>query len=51
MATGGRIEEEETLKRLASELLSLTPQALEKAERADELIEVNCDAEEKISDS
>ena len=37
--------EEAALKKLASHLLSLTPQALEKAKRADELMEVNCDAE------
>jgi hypothetical protein len=38
-------DEEEALKRLASELLSLTPQAIEKAKSA-ELTEVNCDAED-----
>lgn len=43
--------EEEALKRLATELLSLTPEALEIARQDNELIEVNCDAEEKISDS
>jgi hypothetical protein len=43
--------EEEALKRLATELLSLTPEALETAKQENELIEVNCDAEEKISDS
>ncbi len=42
--------EEEALKRLVTELLSLTPQALEIARQDNELIEVNCDAEEKISD-
>jgi hypothetical protein len=39
-------DEEEALKRLASELLSLTPQAIEKAKSAGELMEVNCDAED-----
>ena len=43
--------EEEALKRLATELLSLTPEALETAKQDNELIQVNCDAEEKISDS
>lgn len=38
-------DEEAALKKLASYLLSLTPQALEKAKRAGELMEVNCDAE------
>jgi hypothetical protein len=40
--------EEQALKKLASELLSLTPEELEKAKRAEELIEVDCDAENKI---
>ena len=44
-------DEEEALKKLASHLLSLTPQALEKVKRDEELKEVNCDAEKKISDS
>ena len=44
-------DEEEALKKLASHLLSLTPQALEKVKRDEELMEVNCDAEKKISDS
>ncbi|MDF5727744.1 MAG: type II toxin-antitoxin system RelE/ParE family toxin [Rhizonema sp. PD38] len=39
-------DEEEALKKLASELLSYTPQALEKAKLKDELIEVNCNAED-----
>jgi hypothetical protein len=43
--------EEEALKRLAAELLSLTPEALEIAKQENELIEVNCDAEEEINDS
>jgi hypothetical protein len=41
--------EEEALKRLASHLLSLTPQDLERAKHADELVEVQCDAEGEIS--
>jgi hypothetical protein len=44
-------DEEEALKKLAAHLLSLTPQALEKATSDDELMEVICDAEDKISDS
>jgi hypothetical protein len=43
--------EEEALKRLATELLSLTPEALEIAKQKNELIEVDCDAEEKIKSS
>ena len=39
-------DEEEALKKLASELLALTPEAIEKAKGAGELIEVNCDAED-----
>ena len=38
--------ETEALKKLAAHLLSLTPQALGKAERAGELIEVDCDAKD-----
>lgn len=38
--------EEESLKKLASHLLSLSPPALAAAERAGELMEVNCDAQE-----
>jgi hypothetical protein len=44
-------KEEEALKKLASHLLALTPQDVENAKRANELMEVNCDAEDKISDS
>jgi hypothetical protein len=44
-------DEEEALKRLATHLLSLMPQDLEKAKLADELVEVRCDAEDKISDT
>ena len=41
-------DEEEALKKLAVQLLSLTPQALDKAQRAGELTEVNCDAQDEI---
>jgi hypothetical protein len=44
-------DEEEALKKLALWLLSLTPEALEKAKSAHELMEVNCDEKDKISDS
>lgn len=37
--------EEEALKKLASHLLSLTPAEIEKARQTDELIEVDCRAE------
>lgn len=37
-------DEEEALKKLASHLLSLTAQAVNKAKQTGELIEVNCDA-------
>ena len=37
-------DEEKSLKKLASHLLSLSPPALTIAERAGELMEVNCDA-------
>ena len=39
-------DEAEALKKLAAHLLSLTPQAMGKAERAGELMEVNCDAKD-----
>jgi hypothetical protein len=39
-------DEAEALKKLAAHLLSLTPQALGKAEQAGELIEVDCDAKD-----
>jgi hypothetical protein len=39
-------DEEAALKKLASELLLLAPEDLEKAKSEDELIEVNCDAED-----
>lgn len=44
-------DEEEALKKLASELLSLTSEAMEKAKNAEELMEVNCYEEEQIADS
>lgn len=44
-------DEEGALKKLAAHLLSLTAQALGKAQEAGELMEVNCDAEKKIRDS
>ena len=43
-------DEEEALKKLAAHLLSLTAQALGKAEREGQLIEVDCDAKDQISD-
>ena len=39
-------DETEALKKLAAHLLSLTPQALGKAQSAGELIEVDCDAKD-----
>lgn len=44
-------DEEVALKKLSTHLLSLTPQALDKATQTDELIEVICDEENKIGDS
>ena len=44
-------DEEEALKKLAAYLLLLAPAALAKAQAADELKEVHCDAQDKISDS
>ncbi|ROZ66234.1 type II toxin-antitoxin system RelE/ParE family toxin [Ramlibacter sp. WS9] len=44
-------DEEEALKKLAAHLLSLTPQAIGQAQRAGELMEVDCDAQDEISDS
>jgi hypothetical protein len=44
-------DEEAALKKLASELLSLTPEDLEKETLKNKLIEVNCNAEEEIADS
>ena len=39
-------DEEDALKKLAAYLLSLTTQALGSAQRAGELMEVNCDAQD-----
>lgn len=44
-------DEEEALKKLAEHLLSLTDEALGKAQLEKELMEINCDAEKQISDS
>ena len=44
-------DEEEALKKLAAHLLSLTTQALGKARRDGELMELDCDAQDQISDS
>jgi hypothetical protein len=44
-------DEEQALKALAAHLLSMTAQALDKAQRAGELVEVDCDAQDEISDS
>ena len=43
-------DEAEALKKLAAHLLSLTAQAVIKAKQAGELIEVDCDAKDQISD-
>jgi len=43
--------EEEALKRLANDVLSFTAQTLTHAQRAGELIEVECNATDEISDS
>ncbi|TRZ96602.1 MAG: type II toxin-antitoxin system RelE/ParE family toxin [Rhodocyclaceae bacterium] len=44
-------DEEEALKKLAAHLLALPVQSLVTALRAGELMEVNCDAQDEISDS
>ncbi len=44
-------DEEDALKKLASYLLSLSPSALSTAQRAGELMEVNCDAQDQIGNS
>jgi hypothetical protein len=44
-------DEEEALKKLASHLLSLSPPGLSTAQRAGELMEVNCDAQDQIGNS
>ena len=43
-------EETEALKKLAAHLLSLTAQAVVKAQSAGELMEVDCDAKDQITD-
>ena len=42
-------DEGEALKKLAAHLLSLTAQAVGKAQRAGELLEVDCDAQDEIT--
>lgn len=44
-------DEEQALKKLASYLLSLSPSALSAAQRAGELMEINCDAQDQIGNS
>jgi hypothetical protein len=44
-------DEEKALKNLATFYLSLRSEDLEKAKRANELMEVDCDAEEQISNT
>ncbi|KYC42938.1 hypothetical protein WA1_12560 [Scytonema hofmannii PCC 7110] len=44
-------DEEEALKMLSKQLLAYTPEELEQAKNSNVLIEVNCNAEEKISNS
>ena len=44
-------DEEEALKKLASHLLSLSAPALITVQRASELMEVNCDAQDQIGNS
>jgi hypothetical protein len=44
-------DEDEALKKLAAHLLMLTELALTKAQLDGELMEVNCDAKDQISDS
>ena len=44
-------DEQESLKKLAAHLLSLTTQALGKAQRAGELMEVDCNAQDEVPDS
>ena len=44
-------DEEVALKKLAAHLLSLTSPALVTAQRAGELMEVHCDAQDQISNS
>lgn len=42
-------DEAEALKKLAAHLLSLTPQAISKAQRAGELMEVDFDAQDEAT--
>ena len=44
-------DETEALKKLAAHLLSLTAQAVVKAKLAGEMLEVDCDAQDEISNS
>lgn len=44
-------DEEAALKKLSAHLLSLTPQAIDKAVKADELTEIPCHAQNAIKDS
>ncbi len=44
-------DEEKALKKLAASLLAFDSAAIEQAKRNHELMEVDCDAKEKISDS
>ena len=44
-------DETDALKKLAAHLLSLTPPALGTALSTGELIEVDCDAKDEVSDS
>ena len=42
-------DEAEALKELAAHLLSLTPQAIGKAQRAGEFLEVDCNAQDEVA--
>jgi hypothetical protein len=44
-------DEEEALKKLTGYLLALTPEALDQGQRANELREVPCDAQDEVSHS
>jgi hypothetical protein len=44
-------DEREALKKLAEQLLGLTPTALKTAIKAGELIEVNCDEKDEVRNS
>jgi hypothetical protein len=44
-------DEEEALKKLAAHLLSLTQQEISRAQHAGELMEVDCDAQDEISNT